>query len=360
MYTLRNSKCKIEQLTAKYAILLGGLMRKLASVQTITAIRPIPNADAIEVARILGWDVVIKKGQFQVGDSVVYVEIDSILPERPEFEFLRPQKFRIRTLKLRGQISQGICFPLSILIPKWPTENPFVFVDGDDVTDLLEIKIYEPEIPTTLHGLVEGVFPTYLVKTDETRVQSDPRLLDEFKGLTCYVTVKLDGTSSTFSHNNGELKICGRNYAYKLDSENAYGQIFTRYNLGEKLKSVGNYAIQGEVCGPSIQSNPLKLKQIDFFAFNAYDIDKGRHLDYLDFIALSKELGVKTVPIISDTFVFDHTVEQLLELAKGQYEGTNTPREGIVIRPLVSTYSYVLYGRLSMKVLNNNYLLKFE
>src|SRR4051812_39405747 len=106
-------------------------MRTLASIQTINAVEPILNADAIEKIRVLGWWVVAKKGEHKLGDKVVYCEIDSLLPERPEFEFLRassfkpaqvdetgsvviPAGFRIKTIKLRGQVSQGICFPLSI------------------------------------------------------------------------------------------------------------------------------------------------------------------------------------------------------------------------------------------------------
>ena len=156
---------------------------RLASIQTVNAVEPIPNADAIEKIRVLGWWVVVKKGEHRPGDKLVYCEIDSLLPERPEFEFLRreqlqagpdrrrpaqtilPAGFRIKTVKLRGQVSQGICFPLSILPPGAPTE------EGADVTDLLGVLKWEPPLPVGMGGKVKGQFPGFLPKTDETRVQ---------------------------------------------------------------------------------------------------------------------------------------------------------------------------------------------
>src|ERR1700686_2198783 len=120
-------------------------MRELAYVQTITSLTPIPNADNIEKAEVLGWEIVVRKNEFQVGDLVIYCEIDSVLPELPCFEFLRSRKFRIRTVRLRSQISQGIVFPLSILKevdPSFKIDNLKV---GQDVTDLLKITKYDPE-----------------------------------------------------------------------------------------------------------------------------------------------------------------------------------------------------------------------
>ena len=179
-------------------------MRKLASVQTIAATEPIPNADAIVRARVLGWWVVVKKGEFAPGDRVVYCEIDSLLPERPEFEFLRassfkpavtdgdtvvtPAGFRIKTVRLRGQVSQGICFPMSIL-PAIP------FEDGADVTELLGVRKWEPPVPVGMKGRVKGPFPGFLPKTDETRVQVLEPVLARHRFKTFAVTEKLDGTS---------------------------------------------------------------------------------------------------------------------------------------------------------------------
>jgi RNA ligase (TIGR02306 family) len=183
-------------------------MRTLASIRTVTAAEPIPEADAIERVRVLGWWVVTKKGEFTPGDRVVYCEIDSLLPERPEFEFLRassykpaqadeagqevlPAGFRIKTVKLRGQVSQGICFPLSVLPPGAPSE------EGADVTDLLGVRKWEPPLPVGMGGKVKGGFPGFLPKTDETRVQVLEPVLQRHRGRTFHVTEKLDETSFT-------------------------------------------------------------------------------------------------------------------------------------------------------------------
>jgi RNA ligase (TIGR02306 family) len=198
-------------------------MRKLASIQMVNAIEPIPNADAIEKIRVLGWWVVVKKGEHQPGDKIVYCEIDSLLPERPEFEFLRPSSFkpaqtdtttgdvilppgfRIKTVRLRGQVSQGICFPISILPPCAPTDA------GADVTDLLGVLKWEPPLPVGMGGKVKGQFPGFLSKTDETRVQVLEPVLHRHRGKTFYVTEKLDGTSFTAFLRQGEFGICSRN-----------------------------------------------------------------------------------------------------------------------------------------------------
>ncbi|MFN8396383.1 MAG: hypothetical protein U0176_17290 [Bacteroidia bacterium] len=116
-------------------------MRTLASIQRIKSLAPIPGADAIEKATVLGWQLVVKKGEFQVGDLAVYCEIDSLLPDRPEFEFLKPRGMRIKTIRLRGEISQGICFPLSIL------PEGTAIAEGADVTEILEVTKCRPPSP---------------------------------------------------------------------------------------------------------------------------------------------------------------------------------------------------------------------
>lgn len=159
-------------------------MRKLVSIQEIKDVKPIENADKIEVVKILGWAVVVKKGEFKVGDKVVYAEIDSLFPEKEEFEFLRDRGFRIRTIRLRGQVSQGICFPIDIL-PEGEYEI------GDDVTEILGVTKYEPPIPACLSGRAKGTFPSFIEKTDETRVQVLQDRLTKFKGVKCVYSEKL-------------------------------------------------------------------------------------------------------------------------------------------------------------------------
>ena len=187
--------------------------RKLASIQIVKEIKPIPGADMIEVVRINNWDVVSKKGEYKVGDFCIYCEIDSFLPIREEFEFLRKtsykkmsdgsEGFRLRTIRLRGQLSQGLILPIHIL----PLGE--LVSEGKDVTEMLNIVKYEPPIPAELAGKVKGLFPSFIRKTDEERIQNLSDKYEEIKnsGKDFYVTEKLDGTSATFYFKDGEFGI---------------------------------------------------------------------------------------------------------------------------------------------------------
>jgi len=326
-------------------------VRKLASIQKILEIKPINGADSIEVATILGWKVVVKKGGFNEGDSCIYCEIDSVMPHKSEFEFLKSSNYRIKTCKLRRQISQGICFPLSIL----PVGD---YIVGDDVTDILEITKYDPPIPAQLAGDTRGVFPSNVPKTDETRIQASPDLIDEFIGKRCYISEKIDGSSGTFANYGGDYQACTRNLSLKETDTNTLWKLFHKYKVSDIFKEVGNFAIQGEVAGEGIQKNRLKLRGQDFFVFNVYDIDKSSYLPFDEMIAFCDLYHLTTVPILESNIVFDFSLEDLLLKAKGSYKGTQNRREGIVIRPMVETYSDILCGRLSVKVINNDFLLK--
>lgn len=360
--------------------------RKLASVQKVIAVEPIEGADNIEKVKVLGWQcVVAKKDNFKVGDKVIYIEIDSFLPIQPEFEFLRPSSyrlmadgkegFRLRTIKLRKTLSQGLVMPISILEGKmsflvtegdttarWTIDKILSIDEGTDVTEILGITKFEVAIPVQLKGILAGKFPSDIIpKTDEIRIQSEPGLIEELKGKEYYITVKVDGTSSTFYRHNDKFGVCGRNWEHKLESQNAYLDIAKKYDLQNKLNALGkNLAIQGEICGPGIQKNPLLLKELELFVFSIYDIDNKRYLDLMEFISIAGELGLQTVPFEETVNQgFNYTIEQLLEKAKGKYKSGKN-REGIVIRPIKEAYSEVLKGRLSFKVVNNDYLLKDE
>jgi RNA ligase (TIGR02306 family) len=333
--------------------------RKLASIQRILKIEDIPNADKIQKATVLGWALVVQKGEFEPGDLCVYCEVDSILPEKPEFEFLKDKKYRIKTVKLRGQISQGICFPLSIL-PNLIINK--VSPEGLDVTELLGVKKWEPEIPANLRGQIAGPFPSFIPKTDEIRLQSIPDILDELRGKEVYYSLKINGTSSTFFVKDEKFGVCSRNLEMKDDGLNAYWEVAKTYEIESKLRSVGkNIAIQGELAGPGIQKNKLGLKKLTLFVFNVWDIDKYNYLGFYEFQKFVNDIGLQAVPIIQIARAEgqDWTLEALLEFAKGKYE-SGKEREGIVIRTTEETHSQVLKGRASFKVLNNNDLLKEE
>lgn len=329
--------------------------RKLASIQKITDIQPIPNADKIEVATVLSWRVVIKKGEFKVGDLCCFFEIDSMLPRQPWNDFLadknHPDKpIRLRTVKLRQQISQGLVIPLSVA---GVNGN-----EGDDVTEILKIEKYEAPIPVQLAGLVRGVFPSHVPKTDQIRIQSEPELIEEVRGLECYWSVKVDGTSASFINIDGDHHVCSRNLSLKETEGNLYWQMYHKYNLKEILNSVGNFAIQGECVGSGIQNNRMGLKEHELMVFDVYDIKGGKYLNYSEFFKFCNDHGLKTVPLLKiDTFCYK-SVDELVEVALSCKYPNGSIGEGYVIRPTIEKYSEILSGRLSFKIINNDYLLK--
>jgi len=336
------------------------MARKLASIQRISDIQPIEGADLIVCASVLGWKLVVKKGEFNVGDLCVYCEVDSLLPASNEnFAFLEKAKYRIKTVKLRGQISQGICFPMSIL------PEAGVYCTGDDVTDILGIVKYElPLSRGALSGDTKGSFPGYLIQTDETRIQSVPELLEELSGVECRSTLKVDGTSATFSLRNGEYDVCSRGRSLKDNGTSIYWRMSRKYDIFEALTHSGeNLAIQAEIagfwdpqCRMRIQANRLGLKETEIFVFDVFDIDNYRYYTPDELVRFCDYYRLPMAPVLGD-FVLDHSVDELLEMSKGEYPGGG-PREGIVIRPLDGRHSEILQSRASFKVINNEFLLK--
>ncbi len=335
-------------------------MRKLATIQKIKDLQPIAGADRIERATVLGWHVVVKKGDFQVGDYCVYCEIDSLLPEKPEFEFLRPRKFRIKTVRLRKQISQGIAFPTSILDDYEDVE----IKEGADVADLIGVKKYEPPIPITMGGNVKGAFPGFIPKTDEIRIQSMPDVLtrSENRGKRCYVTEKIDGTSATYYLKDGEFGVCSRNLELRESEKNIHWIASRQYDLAARLRGLNqNIAIQVEIIGPKIQKNKYALAKPQLMVFNVFDINRYEFLSYEDFVSFTETLKLETVPILRDDYVLGQDdVDSLVRMSEGKsVVNPKILREGIVIRSVVETRDPEI-GRLSFKVINPLFLLKFE
>jgi hypothetical protein len=358
--------------------------RKLASIQRILAIDPIEGADKIEVATILGWKIVAKKGEFKIGQLVVYLEIDSILPSRPEYSFLEKVSYRIKTIRLKKQISQGIIFPLDVLMwnPNYELmipdegliENAFIvdnecvdgyhricpIIEGYDVTSWLGVTKYEPIIPAQLIGISRGSFPSFLKKTDESRIQNNPELLKKYVGTTLRAHEKLDGSSISIYYRDGDFGVCSRNMNLKDTEENSFWQVTKKYKLHEKLPSYGrNICLQGECHGNGIQGNKYNLKNIDLRLFNVFDIDKSEFLNDKDAKNVAKELGVEWCPHVLDYVIReDSTIEELLALAEGpSVLNPNQTREGLVFRPLQESRDDDL-GRFSFKAISNAFLLK--
>jgi RNA ligase (TIGR02306 family) len=334
-------------------------MRHLVTVNKIEEIKPIEGADFIVAARVKGWWCVVKKDEFKVGDKVLYFEVDSFLPDIKEYEFLKrgstlkrmivdgevKNGIRLKTVKLRKQVSQGLIMPIPVGL-----EIP----EDGDVTEFLGVIKYEAPVPSCLSGTIKGYFPGFLRKTDEERIQNIPEILkQERKDL--YVTEKVDGSSVTFYKKDGQFGVCSRNIELK-EGESTQWLYAKEKDLANILPD--NYAIQGEIVGEGINGNHLNIKGHKVFFFNVFDILKYKYLDFLDFTYFIKKLNLETVPILydHDLYSLPKSLEEVLSLAEGKSVlNKNIEREGIVVRPLCEdTYKD---ERWSFKVISNKYLL---
>lgn len=363
-------------------------MRKLASIQTISKLEAIEDADKIEKATVLGWEVVVKKGDFKEGDSCVYCEIDSILPDKPEFEFLKDRKFRIKTIKLRGQVSQGICFPMSILPPK-------EYYIGMDVTDIIgvtkydPITIYEEKERDRLRAVYKNridkflkrykwyrniifrpnkhPFPKFIKKTDEDRIQLFPNICEEQENTVFVATEKLDGTSFTafLIRNPAKWKFwkkdlygaCSRNYHLLKNDKSVYWKISKQLNIEDKLRRIkkcfndDKIVLQGEIIGESVQGNKYKLQGLKLFVFNLYLGDNLCN-DY-ELREVCNLVGLNTVPLVSSNFKLGDTINESIKSSSGfSVVNKDVLREGLVVR----NYD----KKISFKIINVDYLLKFD
>ena len=258
--------------------------RRMATIRRIDGINEIPNADAIEVATVGGWKVVVKKGDFAPGDLAVYCEIDSFIPTTIAPFLTKPDQYpkvfegvqgeRLRTVRLRGQLSQGLLMPMSVM-----TDNGVIaqiLKEDEDVSQALGIVKYEAPIPACLAGEVKGMFPGFIPKTDQERIQNLSVELAEWVrlGYTFEKTEKLDGTSMTAFMVDGVFSICSRNLELKPNPDNSMFKAAIKQNLEAKLTQSGrNLALQGELIGNGIQGNKYKFTDQGFYVFDIYDID---------------------------------------------------------------------------------------
>jgi RNA ligase (TIGR02306 family) len=274
-------------------------------------------------------------------------------------EVTMPAGFRIKTIKLRGQVSQGICFPLAILPPGAPT------TEDADVTDALGVRKWEPPQTLGMGGRTKGSFPGFLPKTDETRVQVLEKVIERYRGTEFYITEKLDGTSFTAFVREGEFGVCSRNMLLDTTDEGSVlVRVAKQLRIEERLRALGacrgyDVAVQGEVIGPGVQQNKYALKELTMRVFNVFNVSAYRYLDYAEMLATVTELELVTVPQLG-TFTLNHSVDELVALS----EGTSTlnpkaQREGLVLRPLAEIEDDYM-GRLSFKAINPKFLLKYD
>ncbi len=340
--------------------------RTMAWIATINEVALIPNADAIEAYRVGGWWVVDKKDAYEVNDLVVYVSIDSWVPtelapflskggEPREFNGVRGE--RLRTIKLRGQVSQGLLLPLTVL----PRSLGFEFakVDGcavgEDVSHWLGIQKWEAPVPAQLAGQVRGNFPGFISKTDQERIQNLTSELREWQDnpqFTWEVTEKLDGSSMTVYVRDEEEGVCSRNLDLKRDEANSFWNVAIREDLIAKIRSTGrNLALQGELIGEGIQKNPYGIRGQDFRLYDIYDIDRGDYMSPAERRVFADTHGIAHVPVISTEMVIQEHVQGLLTMAEGKS----------VLRPMRDREGLVFkcntFGGPSFKAVSNKWLL---
>lgn len=340
-------------------------MRKLASIQRVLEISPIPDADKIDVCLVLGWRCIVQKGKFKVGDLVIYIEPDSMLPFNPwTGEDLKEKPMRLRIVKMKKQVSQGL-----VLSVDTPLLTGVTLEEGLDISDILGITKYEPSaLPAALSGMARGVFPPFLVKTDETRIQAYPGILLKYANIPFVVTEKLDGMSTTYYWKDKVFGACSRNLDLEPSSGSAQWTVATRLGIEAKLAEASEkmgveLAVQGELMGPGIQSNKLALPLPTFYAFNLLDITNRCFFDHQRFVDWCDGYNVPHVPLMlaaGTVLLRDHTVDSLVKLVT--VKSVINPKvwaEGGVFRPTAERRDEDL-GRLSFKVINQEFLLTYK
>lgn len=335
----------------------------LATIQRVRNVHPCPNSDNLDIVQVLGWQVVTKRNEFPEGSLCVYIAIDTILPDtNPEFEFLRNKNFRIKPIRLRGEESAGICFPLSILDKMPDGYNPAEYVpssqvvaEGEDVTHILGIKHYEKPIPAELAGQAHGTIPGFLIVTDEKNLRTYPDALPELWGRPYYITRKDDGCSGTFFVRDGVFGVCSRRIHLKESETNGFWRMARKYDIENVIKAAfpnTDIAIQGEVVGPGIQENHLGLTELELHVFNLFSIESRSYMTYDKLVQFCSDQRLTMVTIIEDSSAFGHNIEGLVKFAAEQKYPNGYPAEGIVIRPKEDFPSIVLKKSWSGKVLN--------
>lgn len=323
--------------------------RKLASIKRITEVKPIEGADAIECAIVGGgWPVVIRKGEFKAGELAIFCEIDSFIPhalapflsngkEPREFNGVKGE--RLKTIRLKGQLSQGLLLPIPAILE---TE------EGTDVTEELGIQKWEKPIPAQLRGQIRGSFPSWLRKTDQERIQNlDGKINwdDEYE-----VTIKLDGSSMSIWFKDGGWGVCSRNIDLKLDQE---GNTFvdTAKRVIGNIDWPDNIAIQGELMGPGIQGNREGFKDHEFFVFDVWDITEQRYYTPERTATFCYLWGLNHIPTIACCTLREFGIQSIAD-ALYQAEGPSLKhpvREGLVFKRAD--------GSDSFKVISNSFLL---
>lgn len=345
-------------------------MRKMASVRKITNVLPIEGADAIELALVDGWQVVVKKGDFSVDQLAVYFEIDSWVPntiapfltkgkEPREYNGVKGE--RLKTVKLRGALSQGLLLPVNIL------PEGYAYHEGADCSEILGVQKWEAETAATQGGKAVSNWPSIIPKTDEERVQN-LRSVFETKILTDIfeLSEKLDGSSATYYiDEDGVFHAMSRNVDLARDENNLWWKMSDKYSIEAKMLMLWaddefkeiypkGICIRGEIVGPGVNGNKLKLQEHFFYVFDLYDVAKASYCGAEDRLVIVQNLGLLHVPVHKDIVKFEGTFEQLIEAANGKSQiNPEVKREGFVMKSITNP-------NFTFKVVSNDWLLEYK
>lgn len=350
----------------------------LATIEVVHTIEPIPDADAVESIWVLGNRMVVKKGEFAIGQKIVYHKTDTIVPSGVIYDFLKSRKYRIDPIKIRGVVSQGLVMSLETVFGKEKADQLATMEEGCDLTSQVGIAKYtKPEVQTsqptskkrisTLRDKPEapvndGVltsWPSYLQKTDEPNGRNSPNLIKDMKGLDVVITLKMDGSSATFFVKDGIFSVCSRNYLLEEKDTNDYWIAAKKYDLPNKLKEYSlskkiNFCVQGELYGPKIQNNKMGETEKRLALFNLFNINAGSYMDHDELEKASAFLGIPLVPIIYRG-ILSMDLKELIQLSNEQNYLNQSPAEGIVIRTAKETRT-VKNVRMSCKLISERFL----
>lgn len=340
------------------------IKRKLATIRTIKSVEPIPNADSIVKLTFenMGWVCVTNKDTNpQIGDKRVYFEVDSVLPKVSIFDFMSASNYVVKTMKFRGQVSQGLSMPINEVLEGLNITQTIGTEDGTDLTDILGIVKYEFD-EENMGPDTKGPFPGFIERTDEERAENIPNLEQLLAEHEFDATVKLDGESSTFYLYEGQFGVCCHGVELKDNPGNKFWEMARKYKIEERLRALSNtgsfnVAIQGEVAGPGIRGNRVGLKEVSMFVFTVQNIDQAIRLSNEAVAAFTKWLGIlipgeeiKMVPRVPIEKPLK-TLQDVIDLSDGSTLITDARREGVVLRAKDDP-------TISFKYVNPKYLLK--
>jgi len=366
----------------------------LATIQRIIALKPIPNADLIECAVLLGWETVVKKGEFKQGDLCVWHTPDTVVDmEQPQYAFLAKSGGRLKATRIRGQISQGLAMPLSVFSSAvFPGD--LQLEEGLDVTDRVGIKKYEKPPAwsgSCAHGVLRA-WPTFLLKTDEPNLRNYPKSLAlDYHGKEAYATMKCDGSSITIYMHNGVFGVCQRNYEALRDARSPYWNVADKFGVESRLRALGcdNIAIQGEMCGTRINGDRMKIgANLQLYIFQVWDIVQQQFLNVDAARSLIDQLNTTTItsakydddgnedlPLSSSSSypllqwvpivwrdvldVEKHPLGHWIQVANAlEFPNKAGPAEGLVLRLTKESWSPYMKNRVSTKIISERYALK--